>query len=76
MVCRLGAEDSKVLPLRIGPDGVGASAVGMGESLYGIAPSRLVHRWHWHSEVSCILGLVSETMAVQKSGLYHIFFSF
>ena len=30
VVCRLGAEDSKVLLARTGTDGVGASAVGDG----------------------------------------------
>ena len=30
MVCRLGTEDSNVLPMRVGTDGVGASPVGDG----------------------------------------------
>ena len=30
MVCRLVAEDYKVLPMRMGTDGVGASAIGDG----------------------------------------------
>ena len=73
MVCCLRAEDSKVLPVRMGTDGVGACTLGMGESLRGTAASHLVHRWHWHSQVS----LDDEIVAAQKfSGLYIIFFSF
>ena len=51
VVCRLGAEDSKFLLARMGTSGVGASAVGTGESLCGTALGRLVHRLHWHSQV-------------------------
>ena len=51
VVCHLGAEDSKVLLAKMGTDGVGASAIGTGESLCGTALGRLVHRLHWHSQV-------------------------
>ena len=51
VVCRLGAEDSKVLLARMGTNGVVASAVGTGESLGGTALGHLVHRLYWHSYV-------------------------
>ena len=46
VVCYLGAKDSKVLLVRTGTDGFGASAVRIGESLRGTAYGRLVPRWH------------------------------
>ena len=55
VVCYLGAEDSKVLLMRTGIDGVGASSIGTGESLRGTDPSCLVHRWDWHSQVPCFI---------------------
>ena len=39
MLCRLRVEDSKTLAVRTGTDGVGASAVRMGESFCGTALS-------------------------------------
>ena len=54
-VCRLGDDDSKVLPLRIGSGGVGTSAVGMGESTFDTAFGRLVHKLHRHSWVPCLV---------------------
>ena len=53
LVCYLGDDDSKVLPLRMGFDGVGTSAVRMGESIFDIALYHLVHRLHRHSWVPC-----------------------
>ena len=53
VVCPLGAEDSKVLPMRTGTDGVGASAVGMGESPCGTTVGRLIHGLHQHLQVPC-----------------------
>ena len=49
VVCHLGDDDSKVLPLRMGSDGVGTSAVEMGEWTFDTALGRLVHRLHRHS---------------------------
>ena len=43
------SNDPKVLPMRTGSDGVGASAAGTGESVSDIALSRLAHRLHPHS---------------------------
>ena len=51
VVCRLGAEDSKVLPARTGTNGVGASAIKTGDSLCGTALGRLVYRLHCHLQV-------------------------
>ena len=55
MVYHLGAEDSEVLPVRTGINGVGASAVGTGESLCGTAPGRLVYGLHQHLQVPCFI---------------------
>ena len=56
VVCNLGHDDSEVLPMRTGSDGVGVSAVGMGESIFDTALSCLAHRLHWHSWVPCSIG--------------------
>ena len=48
VVCPLGAEDSKVLLVRMGTDGVEASDVGMGESPCGTTLGPLVHGLHQH----------------------------
>ena len=77
VVRHLGAEDSKVLPVRTGTDGVGASAVGTGESLHGTALGRLVYGLHWHSQVPCLQSLVGEMAAVGKfpsCTMYILFF--
>ena len=50
-----GIEDSKVLPMRTGINGVGVSAIGTGESHRGIAPGNLVYRLHWDSQVPCFI---------------------
>ena len=55
VVCRLGDDEPEVLCVRTGSNGVGASAIRMGESLCGTAPGGLVYRWHWNSQVPCFL---------------------
>ena len=46
VVCHLGDDDSKVLSLMIGSDGVGTSAVKTRESTFDTALGHLVHRLH------------------------------
>ena len=55
VVCHLGDNDSKVLPLRTGSDGVGTSAIGTGESTFDTALSCLVHSLHRYSWVPCFV---------------------
>ena len=55
MVCHLGAKDSKVLLVRTGTNGVGASAIGMGESLCVTALGCLVYKLHWYLLVPCFI---------------------
>ena len=55
-VCNLGHDASEVLSMRTGPDGVGVSAVGTGESIFDTALSCLAHRLRWHTWVPCSIG--------------------
>ena len=64
VVCRLGDDDSKVLPLRTGSDGVGPSAVGMGESMFDIALGHLVHKCIGTHRCFVLLSWVGDTAAM------------
>ena len=48
-VYQLGVDHLEVLLMRIGAGGVGASVVGMGESLRDTVLNCVIHRLHWHS---------------------------
>ena len=75
VVCHLRGEDSEVLLVRMGTDGVGASVVRMGEPLRGTPPSRLVKRWHWHLQVPSFQSLDGE-MAAAEEFLGYVIHSF
>ena len=55
VMCHLRDDDSKVLPLRMGSNGIGTSAVETEESTFYTALGRLVHRLHRHSWVPCFV---------------------
>ena len=64
MPCR--REDTEVLYVRTGSDGVGATAVRTGESVHDTALGRLGHMLHWHSQVPRSIGPVGEIVVMSR----------
>ena len=46
--CRLGGDNSEFLSMSMGSNGVGASAIEMGDLVFDSALGHLAHRLCWH----------------------------
>ena len=77
VVCYPENNDLKVLPMRTGSDGSGASAVEMGVLNFDTAHDGLAHRLHWHSDMPILMSVVGEiVVTLGILGFVYFLFSF